>query len=84
MGKVSTSLYSVKVKTKRLRLFRHLMDIRNVNDWNLYYRYFVHINAHGKNIFTFPFYNLQSWPKYMAKTAKNGVVLDTTNSVQPI
>ena len=28
--------------------------------------------------------NLQSWPKNMAKTAKNGVVLDTTSNVQPI
>ena len=27
---------------------------------------------------------LQSWPKIMAKTAKNGVVLDTTSNVQPI
>ena len=27
---------------------------------------------------------LQSWPKLMAKTAKNGVVLDTTSNVQPI
>ena len=28
--------------------------------------------------------DLQSWPKNMAKTAKNGVVLDTTSNVQPI
>ena len=28
--------------------------------------------------------HLQSWPKIMAKTAKNGVVLDTTSNVQPI
>ena len=28
--------------------------------------------------------SLQSWPKIMAKTAKNGVVLDTTSNVQPI
>ena len=28
--------------------------------------------------------DLQSWPKGMAKTAKNGVVLDTTSNVQPI
>ena len=27
---------------------------------------------------------LQSWPKIMAKAAKNGVVLDTTSNVQPI
>ena len=27
---------------------------------------------------------LQSWQKIMAKTAKNGVVLDTTSNVQPI
>ena len=28
-------------------------------------------------------FHLQSWPKNMAKTAKNGVVLDTTSNVQP-
>ena len=27
---------------------------------------------------------LQSWQKIMPKTAKNGVVLDTTSNVQPI
>ena len=27
---------------------------------------------------------LQSWPKIMAKTAKNGVVVNTTSNVQPI
>ena len=27
---------------------------------------------------------LQSWPKNMDKTAKNGLVLDTTSNVQPI
>ena len=29
-------------------------------------------------------HSLQSRPKLMAKTAKNGVVLDTTSNVQPI
>ena len=28
------------------------------------------------------FDELQSWPKIMAKTAKNGVVLDTTSNIK--
>ena len=36
----------------------------------------------SQNALNISIYELQSWPKIMAKTSKNGVVLDTTSNVK--
>ena len=72
---IMNDIFRLRKNTYNLRNFR-LLECRNLKT-----------SIYGTETVTYKsslLWNIQSLPKIMAKSAKNGIVLDTTSNVQPI